>query len=372
MAAEVKDRRRSKYIIEKGVCKVKVPEPRQLKSGLWFVQLRLGGESIPISDHDKKRCKQRAQLIKAEYLNGKKVSKASTEPVKTLGDACDNYIANRCNMRSPSTIRGYEYIRKNRFKRAMSADIFKTSQTEWIEFCNEESKICSPKTLKNAWGFISAVLSSEGVQVKVILPQVPVNERPFLDYEQILLFVKAVKGTKVAIPAYLGLHSLRRSEMCALKWKDIDFKQKIIHINGAAVYNEDQKLVQKGQTKNRSSNRYIPIMIDDLYDELKEKRGNPNDLVLNCNPNTIWAQVNRICEKEGLPKIGAHGLRHSFASLAHHLGLPEAVTMEIGGWSDPGTMRKIYRHAGQKDSGKLKNKMAEFFSSSGKGESGDL
>jgi integrase len=39
-----------------------------------------------------------------------------------------------------------------------------------------------------------------------------------------------------------------------------------------------------------------------------------------------------------------HGLRHSFASLSYFLGIPEAETMRLGGWSDPSVMRKIYTH----------------------------
>ena len=59
--------------------------------------------------------------------------------------------------------------------------------------------------------------------------------------------------------------------------------------------------------------------------------------------------------------MGVHGLRHSFASLAFHLGLTEQETMELGGWSDYNTMRKIYTHLAAADRLKSQNKMAAFF-----------
>ena len=61
--------------------------------------------------------------------------------------------------------------------------------------------------------------------------------------------------------------------------------------------------------------------------------------------------------------INNHGLRHSFASLAYHLQIPEKIAMEIGGWADDGTMRKIYTHLSQKDIAKRAEEFSNFFSS---------
>ena len=75
---------------------MKVPEPRQLKSGTWFIQLRLNGVSIPVSADTKPKCILQAQLIKAEYMTGKR----TIEPTKsdlTLSAAIDRYIKNRKN-----------------------------------------------------------------------------------------------------------------------------------------------------------------------------------------------------------------------------------------------------------------------------------
>ena len=43
---------------------MKVPEPRKLKSGTWFIQMRLGGESIPVSAPTRTECiKQNANIL---------------------------------------------------------------------------------------------------------------------------------------------------------------------------------------------------------------------------------------------------------------------------------------------------------------------
>ena len=46
---------------------MKVPEPRKLKSGTWFIQMRLGGESIPVSAPTRTECVKQAEKIKADY-----------------------------------------------------------------------------------------------------------------------------------------------------------------------------------------------------------------------------------------------------------------------------------------------------------------
>ena len=95
------------------------PKARKLSSGNWFIQLRLGGESIPVTARTEKECIRRAQYVKAEYQAGKR--KAPEPKGPTLGEAIDAYIARRDAVLSPSTIRGYKCIRKSRFSAVMAA-----------------------------------------------------------------------------------------------------------------------------------------------------------------------------------------------------------------------------------------------------------
>ena len=54
-------------------------------------------------------------------------------------------------------------------------------------------------------------------------------------------------------------------------------------------------------------------------------------------------------------------VRHSFASLCYHLRVPEQIAMEIGGWSDAGTMRRIYTHIAQSDFERYRGELAAYF-----------
>lgn len=208
--------------------------------------------------------------------------------------------------------------------------------------------------------FLSAVIYDEtGNRFDVRTKPVIKKERPYLDADQIPIFLMQIKGKNIEVAALLALSSLRRSEILDLRWDDVDLDNRIIHVRGAAVYNEDWKLVHKAENKNATSRRDIP-MIEPLFIALQNERRN-GEYVVSFNPSYIYEGINAACERAGLPKVGVHGLRHSFASLAYHLQIPERIAMRIGGWSNPATMHNIYTHLAEKDIQKQGNAFTDYF-----------
>lgn len=333
-----------------------VPKARKLDSGSWFIQLRLGGQSVPVTADTEAKCKRLAAQIKEDYKATKKLPTVNT---KTVGEAMDDYINARTNSASPATIMGYKSIKRTRFQSVIDTPIAQVK--DWQAVINDEAALCSAKTLKNAWGFLSSAINCCGVEVGAIsLPQVTKALRPYLEPEQIHTFLDAVKGAPCELAALLALHGLRRSELLGLVWENIDLKNERILVSGAVVPDEHYKLVAKETNKTASSQRYVPIMIGRLKEILQEQQ-QPSGPVITMHPNTIFKQINRACVKAGLPEVGIHGLRHSFASLAYHLGVSEQTAMQIGGWSDYGTMRRIYTHLAAKDLAKHEKQITEFF-----------
>lgn len=113
---------------------MKMPKARKLKSGNWFIQLRLGRESIPITAKTEKEYTRQAQFVKAEYKAGKR--QAPPEPeveapkAPTVEEAIDAYIKKRDAVLSPVTIRGYRNIQKSRFRSVMDLEITSISGQE--------------------------------------------------------------------------------------------------------------------------------------------------------------------------------------------------------------------------------------------------
>ena len=342
---------------------MKVPEPRKLPSGTYFIQLRLGGESVSISAPTRRECIQQAQLKKAEHRAGLRTAAVKSD--QTPRQLMQTYIDHVRASSSPSTIRGYATICANRFPSV--ADVPFSSVANWQAVIDAEARTVSAKTLKNSWALFASALRHASLPVPdVRLPQLIRAERPWLEPEDVLKLVQLVHGKPYEIPTLLALHGLRRSEILALTFSNIDLSRNTITIHGAAVMDSSNRLVQKATNKNAASRRVIPIMIPALADAIRALPERPPDaLIYTGNANTLYNQVNRLCRENALPEVGVHGLRHSFASLAFHLGLTEQETMELGGWSDYNTMRKIYTHLAQADRLKGHNKLAAFFSQPG-------
>ena len=335
---------------------MKKPVAKQLPSGAWFCRVRIDGQDISITRESKDLAEAEAYAIKAGIKEAEKKPKK-----KTLTQAIDDYIDARRNILSPATIRGYKTIQNNRFQSMMHRDIFDVTPEQWQRAVNLEAKSVTAKTLTNSWRFVASVIAeATGQRLTIRLPQIIPAERPWLTPEQIPKFVEAVKGDKAEIPALLALSSLRRSEIVGLRWSDVDLENGVLTVNGSAVPDENNKIVYKRETKNSTSRRVVPI-IPPLQEAL-DNVGPHGEYVVKFHPATVMNQVNRVCEKNGLPKVGLHGLRHSFASLAYHLGMPEKVAMEIGGWADDQTMHKIYTHISEKSISTAAKAFTSFFS----------
>lgn len=333
-----------------------IPKIVQLPSGSYSTKVMVDGIRHTITKDTPEECAAEATAIKYRAKEAKKTGKNKT---LTLSDAIDAYIDARVGSLSPSTIYSYKRYKNNCFQSMMKADVFSTTNEQWQSAIKRESVGKSPKYISNVWGLVSAsILESTGTKPRVNLPAKEKIERPFLDPDQILIFVDAIKGETIEIAALLAISSLRRSEIKGLKWESINLEKDIITISGAMVYTE-AGMTHKKQNKTKKSTRTIPI-IPPLKEALMAAE-RASEYVVPYNGSWIYQRINEICDANGLPLVGIHGLRHSFASLAYHLQIPQKITMEIGGWSDPGTVDRIYTHLAQKDIANRAKEFSNFF-----------
>lgn len=336
---------------------MKIPEPRKLKSGNYFIQLRLNGQSVPVTAPTSAECRNMAQLIKAEHKAGKREIRRNE---KTLGDLIDDYVVKYEPVLSASTIRGYASARKNRFPGIMEKPV--SEIRNWQAVINAELKTHSEKTVKNGWGVVTAVLTDNGIRIPdVKLAKVPENELAFLEPEEIPLFLEALKGDIAEIEILLELHGLRESEaMYVVRNDQIDLKHNIIIVHGALIPNRENKYVEKKTNKTKVSTRNVPIMIPRLVELVKYHKDNGIPIPTHA-PITLLRHVHSACKKANVTDVTNHGLRRTFVSLGYSVGVSEIALQKMGGWSDHATMHRIYIKLASRDKKSAENAISEFF-----------
>ena len=225
-----------------------IPKIVQLPSGSYSTKVMVKGVRYTITKDTAEECAAEATAIKYGAKEAKKKEKTR---YLSLNDTLDKYIEAREGSLSPTTLYAYKRYKANCFQNMMSADIQTTTDEQWQSAIRRESKDRSPKYIANVWGFVSAaIFEATGRKPKVNLPAKEKNERPYLEPDQVKLFVEAVKGDTVEIAALLALSSLRRSEIKALTWDCVNFDRKTIAVKGAMVYaGKGQGMVNKKQNK---------------------------------------------------------------------------------------------------------------------------
>lgn len=325
---------------------ISVPKPHRLKSGSYSAQIMVAGKRVRVTADSEVKYYAKARSAKAGLIE------LGSKPARhTLGQILDKYIEDNENILSPSTIRGYCYIRKCRFSPYM--DLF-TDAVDWQKMLNEEAECCSEKTLKNAWGLVAASLRAASLPIPDInLPMVPRRDLSWLNYQQIQTLLAGVRESALELPVLLALHSLRLSELLALSSDDIS--DNTIHVRSSAVFDRTNCLVIKDKTKTSGSARDIPILIPRLTEIL------PSGKLVSQHPNSLRRAINARCSKLGLPEVGVHGLRRSFASLGYHLRWSERSIMAVGGWTNYATVHNIYVKLAQNDIDEDVQRMRDYY-----------
>lgn len=240
---------------------------------------------------------------------------------------------------------------------------------------NSEKQAISASTIKHANTVIKIALEfavkndllGRNVAKRVKLPNKKAYEYHWYNMEQIAKLMKIIKGTYVEWPVKLACClGLRRGEVCALQWKDIDFDSRICYVYKNIVCISG-RLVQS-TPKTKYGFRKVPvseILLKELIAYKHEQRimlsmkgmfqTENTYICLNprlepANPDTITRVFRSFLEtkgaKYGLPVIRFHDLRHSFASnMIYECGVPTELVSKILGHSTSAFTVDTYGHA---------------------------
>ena len=175
--------------------------------------------------------------------------------------------------------------------------------------------------------------------------------------------------------AYTGI---RKGELQALNWSDVDFTNNTININKTLALNTAKKVVVQ-TPKSKSSIRNISID-EETKLILKRWKAKQRELFFSlgtrvkknqlCFTNDITNdylylnftndKLRKICKKHKFKEIKIHGFRHTHCSLLFESGFTIQEVQDRLGHSDLKTTMSIYAHATEKQKDNMADKFAKF------------
>lgn len=306
----------------------------------------------------------------------------STQYDITFKDFADMYFKTYTTFLSPSTLRGYKQAYNNNKPHGIlnyfgNVQLRKITTKHIQEYVNLLSCSVSPKSTKNYIMLLNVIFNT-AIQLQVI----PKNANPMVgvikpkqrkspvqayNLEEFNLLLKLAAedenpDIKLIIDLAL-LSGIRRGEMAALMWTDVNFDEKYISIDKCRIVVEKEEYTKQPKTDAGIRKIYIP---DALVDTLKEYRkryvlnkmwhgkefadkgyvvskpdGNP------FTPSGITNNYLRFMKRHAqeIRYLKFHGLRHTYASVLIEQGENPKTVQHNLGHSDVALTLQIYSHS---------------------------
>lgn len=211
---------------------------------------------------------------------------------------------------------------------------------------------------------------------KIKVPHVDAEERQPITEEQRELILNTWEGHRMGVPALIMLYcGLRRGELLALLWTDIDFKAKTLSVSKAADMPTNATTVKKPKTK--AGTRIVPIP-EAIMPALQRARREATSLyvcpamhtgdIMSAQAYTeAWSSYmhylnlcaggrdkvrtknenGKVCfipAVQAMEPFTAHQLRHSYATMLYDADVDVKTAQKLLGHADFSVTMKIYTH----------------------------
>lgn len=196
--------------------------------------------------------------------------------------------------------------------------------------------------------------------LNVELPKVNKYIANYYSVEQLEKLLEISQNTIIESAVFLAVHyGLRRGEILGMRYSDIDFSEKTITIRNTrtGVYTNVEK-----QPKSIASIRTLPLIprVEEYLIKLKKRQReeaklfgreyNKNDYIcktadgIPLSINSLSSMFKRLLERNNMPHIRFHDIRHSVASFLLKNGVSLKEIQLWCGHSDISVTAMFYTH----------------------------
>ena len=257
----------------------------------------------------------------------------------------------------PTTLRGYRSNMQTHIYPFFGEKRIDEIHTDDIQTFMNERQHLARNTMHTMLVLISEVLESAcedglievnpAASKRLSIPSKGKKERDALKPEQIKEIIEAIptlgNPDERKLLALLIFTGMRRGEVLGLRWEDIDFAKKLIHVEQNVTFAENQPRV--GSTKTKSGKRIIPL--DDRLAEFLKPFGKSGYIIGGEKPVTdmVFRRLYRnISEKVNLYGATPHVFRHTYITMLAKSGVDLKTVQKISGHADISTTLNINTH----------------------------
>ena len=204
------------------------------------------------------------------------------------------------------------------------------------------------------------------LKVRTIKTKQVEKKENFYNKDQLKLFMQALKdGTNKRAYVFfrlLAFTGMRKGELLALNWEDVDFECQLITIDKAVAMKETGWYIKAPKTKASIRTISLDDITINVLKDYQEACGNSEGLVFQSEGGGILSPAKprkwylQALKKTDLPPITIHGFRHTHCSLLFESGATLKDVQYRMGHSDIQTTMNIYSHVTSTAKERLANK----------------
>lgn len=327
--------------------------------------------------------KYRTQVVVGRDENGKRIVKSFTADTEleairlalnykedyaigyapssmTVEQAFTVYIESRRNVLSPTTIYGYEAIKKSRLQSIMYKNIRKLSINDVQMAISLDAKRLSYKSVKSSVALLKSVLAAQDIDLNIARLKLPPKKKKAIEMPDCDKVLAAIIGTEIELPCLLAMWcSMRMSEVRGLQFRDISNDGSTITVQRTKLFVNGEDIV-RDYTKTSDSTRtiYLPEYVYNLIKQIPHETD--TEFIVKRTYPSIKKRYMTISKRAEL-NITFHQLRHEFATTLNDLGVPSNYIQKIGGWSTDNVMKTVYTHTRIPKELEYSNKVDSYF-----------
>ncbi|MBQ8904448.1 MAG: site-specific integrase [Oscillospiraceae bacterium] len=351
---------------------------KKSKTGEIIYQITIEGGRDPLtgkrirSFKNVKGSKREANSVMHRLITEMEQGKIIKKSNKSVGEWMDEWVSSYLPNIEETTVIGYKTKIRCYIKPALGEILITSLRAEHIQRMINDmiNRGLSPKNIRDTYNNVNAAMK-KAVATKLIpynpcegvaLPKLKKYRAKVYSTEMIHTLLNAVKDTDMYLPVLLFVTvGLRRGELLALRWQDIDFENNLLMVRYNMVCGENGYIIKP--PKSEASIRDIHIG-DDVVSTLKfAKEKYMKDLAeygkgfqnlgfiirqddgSPISPNAMTRKWRRFLNRnEDLPKIRLHDLRHSNATALIQAGVSPKVVQQRLGHADVNITLNTYTH----------------------------